>query len=75
MPVVLNAANEIAVSRFLEGRIGFTAIPVIVERTMDAHQPVEIATISEVRAVDLWARGYSREVAGAVELKRLGIEA
>jgi 1-deoxy-D-xylulose-5-phosphate reductoisomerase len=75
LPVVLNAANEIAVSRFLEGLIGFTAIPVVVERTMDAHQPVEIGTISEVRAVDAWARGYSREVARAVELRRLRAEA
>jgi 1-deoxy-D-xylulose-5-phosphate reductoisomerase len=75
LPVVLNAANEIAVSRFLEGRIGFTAIPMVVERTMDAHQPVEIGTINEVRAVDAWARRYSREFARAVELRRLRAEA
>jgi 1-deoxy-D-xylulose-5-phosphate reductoisomerase len=75
LPVVLNAANEIAVSRFLEGRIGFMEIPLMVERTMDAHQPVQIETITDVRAVDAWARRYSREVAHAVESRRLRAEA
>ena len=39
MAVVLNAANEMAVEAFLEGRIGFTAIPMMIERTMAAHPP------------------------------------
>lgn len=34
MPCVLNAANEIAVSAFLSERIGFTEIPVIIEKTL-----------------------------------------
>jgi 1-deoxy-D-xylulose-5-phosphate reductoisomerase len=69
LPVVLNAANEIAVAQFLEGRIGFTAIPQVIERTMNAHGPVEVAALSAVRAVDSWARQYAREMAHAVELK------
>jgi 1-deoxy-D-xylulose-5-phosphate reductoisomerase len=69
LPVVLNAANEIAVARFLEGRVGFTAIPHIIEQTMDAHAPSAVSTLEEVRSVDLWAREYSREVARGVELK------
>src|SRR5437899_1835419 len=68
LPVVLNAANEVAVARFLDGRIGFTSIPVVIERTMDAHQPAEVTTLAEVRAVDRWAREYSLEMARAVEL-------
>ena len=36
---MLNAANEVAVSSFLEGRLGFTGIPGVIEQTMDAHTP------------------------------------
>jgi 1-deoxy-D-xylulose-5-phosphate reductoisomerase len=69
LPVVLNAANEVAVARFLEGRLGFTAIPQVVERTMDAHVPSDAATLEDVRAVDRWARDYSQEIARGVQLK------
>jgi 1-deoxy-D-xylulose-5-phosphate reductoisomerase len=67
LPIVLNAANEIAVARFLEGRIGFMSIPHVIERTMDAHQKAAVQTLAAVRAVDQWAREYSREVASEVE--------
>jgi 1-deoxy-D-xylulose-5-phosphate reductoisomerase len=69
LPVVLNAANEVAVARFLEGQIGFASIPHVIERTMNAHQVVEVHTLSAVRAVDGWAREYSREVASEVQSK------
>ena len=69
LPVVLNAANEIAVAQFLDRRLGFTAIPHVIEGTMHAHRPAEMRTLSEVREVDRWAREYAREVAHAVELK------
>jgi 1-deoxy-D-xylulose-5-phosphate reductoisomerase len=67
LPVVLNAANEVAVASFLDGRIGFTSIAHVIERTMDEHVPAEVATIAEVRTVDRWARGYSHEIARGVE--------
>jgi 1-deoxy-D-xylulose-5-phosphate reductoisomerase len=69
LPVVLNAANEVAVARFLDGRLGFTAIPDVIERTMSAHEPAEVATLAAVRAVDRWAREYSLEIARGLELK------
>jgi 1-deoxy-D-xylulose-5-phosphate reductoisomerase len=69
LPVVLNTANEVAVARFLEGRLGFTSIAHVIERTMEAHQAAEVATLVEVRAVDRWAREYAQEVARGVELK------
>ncbi len=69
LPVVLNAANEVAVARFLDGRIGFTAIAEVIERTMDAHRTAEVPTLAGVRAVDRWAREYSQEIARGVELK------
>jgi 1-deoxy-D-xylulose-5-phosphate reductoisomerase len=69
LPVVLNAANEVAVARFLDGRIAFTAIPDVIERTMAAHQPAEVHTLATVRAVDRWARSHAAEVARGLELK------
>jgi 1-deoxy-D-xylulose-5-phosphate reductoisomerase len=68
-PVVLNAANEIAVDAFLEGRISFTAIAKLIEQAMDAHVAADVSTIDAVRAVDQWARIYSQNVARGLELK------
>ena len=56
LPIVLNAANEVAVASFLEGRLGFTDIPDVIAQTMDAHTPEPAATLAEVRRVDAWAR-------------------
>ena len=69
LPVVLNAANEVAVDRFLAGRIGFLSIAHVIAQTMAAHRAEEVATLPSVRAVDAWARTYSLEIARAVELK------
>jgi 1-deoxy-D-xylulose-5-phosphate reductoisomerase len=68
LPVVLNAANEIAVALFLDGKLGFTAIAGVIARTMDAHTPAEVGTLAAVRAVDRWARDYAREIARGLEL-------
>jgi len=38
MPTVMNAANEVAVARFLSGEIGFTKIAGLVERMMEEHE-------------------------------------
>ncbi len=69
LPVVLNAANEIVVARFLEGRLGFPSIARIIEETMDAHVPAEVTSLASVRNVDQWARGHAQELARRVELK------
>src|SRR5262245_9974714 len=70
LPVVLNAANEIAVDAFLDGRVGFTAIHEITEQTMAAHATAEVATLEAVRAVDAWARQYAAEIARGLRLRR-----
>ena len=67
--MVLNAANEIAVALFLEGRLAFTAIPHVIERTMAAHRPAEVATLGAVRGVDRLAREQAQEIARGLELK------
>jgi 1-deoxy-D-xylulose-5-phosphate reductoisomerase len=69
LPVVLNAANEVVVARFLEGRLGFPSIAHVIEETMNAHRPAEVTSLASVRNVDQWAREYSQELARRVELK------
>jgi len=69
LPVVLNAANEIAVTHFLDGRIAFPAIAHVIEQTMAAHRAAEVSTLSAVRAVDAWAREHALEAAREVQLK------
>ena len=69
MAVVLNAANEIAVEAFLDGRIAFTGIPTVIEKTMAAHQPGEAATLAEVRDVDAWARNHARSLVSVIPLR------
>jgi 1-deoxy-D-xylulose-5-phosphate reductoisomerase len=69
LPVVFNAANEVAVEEFLGGRLGFTAIPRLIARTMDAHAPAPVETLSGIRALDRWARAYSQSLAPAVQLE------
>jgi 1-deoxy-D-xylulose-5-phosphate reductoisomerase len=56
MPAVLNAANEVAVSAFLDGRIGFTAIHRVIERTMSGHRLEGQPTIEQIREADQLAR-------------------
>jgi 1-deoxy-D-xylulose-5-phosphate reductoisomerase len=69
LPVVLNAANEVAVARFLDGGLSFTGIARVIERTLDAHRPEEVGTLAQVRAVDEWARDHAREIARGLQLK------
>lgn len=60
IPVVLNAANEIAVHRFLKGEIGFLDIPAIIESAMNAHKAKQNYTIEDLTAADQWARSFAQ---------------
>ena len=51
-PAVLNAANEVAVEAFLEGRIGFLDIAEFVERTVDSRVESNPRSLDEVVEVD-----------------------
>jgi len=55
-PVVLNAANEIAVAAFLDKRIRFTAIAELIERALAAMPPAALTSIEQCVAVDAEAR-------------------
>ena len=63
LPAVLNAANEIAVARFLEGTSSFPAIWETVAKVMDAHEIVLHPTLEQILHADAWARITAQEVA------------
>ena len=56
MPTVLNAANEIAVQAFLDGRIGLGEIAAVNEAVMDEHSVTVVDTLETVLSTDDWAR-------------------
>jgi len=56
MPAVLNAANEEAVSAFLEHQIGFLKIEEVIQKTMEAHHSSAIGSLEDVLYADQWAR-------------------
>ncbi|MBI5771671.1 MAG: 1-deoxy-D-xylulose-5-phosphate reductoisomerase [Verrucomicrobia bacterium] len=55
-PAVFNAANEVAVAAFLDGRIPFLAIPRVVEHTLGAIKNIEPADLTAVLSLDAEAR-------------------
>ncbi len=52
MPVVLNAANEIAVQKFLNGSLNFSMIPKVIERAMSRHRMIANPTLSQILETD-----------------------
>lgn len=56
MPAVLNGANEIAVNAFLEKRVPFNAIPVIIDKAMNSHETKTDIRLESVIEADRWAR-------------------
>ena len=61
MPAVLNAANEAAVSAFLDNRISFVQIPAAIAHVMDAHEIVLSPDVDAILAADQWARCAARD--------------
>ena len=59
-PTVLNAANEEAVERFLDGRLGFLDIARIVEGVLEAFSGAEVGSLADVREADRLARERAR---------------
>lgn len=53
---VLNAANEVAVDRFLAGQLNFTDIPAACRAVLDAHNFEPHPSLSELLRLDAWAR-------------------
>ncbi len=65
-PCVLNAADEVAVGAFLDGRIGFTAIPEVIERVLDEMPPLPLTHFDDLFSVDAEARRRSEEQIGGL---------
>jgi 1-deoxy-D-xylulose-5-phosphate reductoisomerase len=60
MPAILNAANEVAVSAFLEGSLKFTEIPLLLQRVMEEHEVKPAHTVEDILRADHWARERSK---------------
>mgnify|MGYP005757655833 CR=1 FL=1 len=58
MPAVMNAANEVAVERFLNREISFLQIPELIEKTMNSYSPVYNYDLKTVLEADKWAREF-----------------
>jgi 1-deoxy-D-xylulose-5-phosphate reductoisomerase len=56
LPAVLNAANEVAVEAFCNGKIGFEEISLAVAKAMDRHKVVAHPTLEQILEADAWSR-------------------
>ena len=68
LPNVLNAANEIAVEAFLNGRLRFTGIATLIEKTLDqalSGAPPDGGDLASILAIDAWARARAGELLNA----------
>jgi 1-deoxy-D-xylulose-5-phosphate reductoisomerase len=63
-PCVLNAANEIAVHAFLNGRLHFMGIPAVIEGTLDRLPPQRVHSFDTLFDVDQEARVLAAEMVG-----------
>jgi 1-deoxy-D-xylulose-5-phosphate reductoisomerase len=70
LPIVLNAANEVAVSAFLDDRLPFTGISRIIGDAMDVYERSgshAVTGLRDVRAIDAWAREFAAQAAREVQ--------
>jgi 1-deoxy-D-xylulose-5-phosphate reductoisomerase len=72
-PTVLNAANEIAVQAFIDGQLGFTGIPALVELTLDSaegrgimREPIDV---DDAIAIDQSTRELAQGLLPAIARK------
>ena len=61
-PAVFNAANEVAVARFLEGRLPFGRIAETIEAVLARHRSGPQESLAVVQAADRWARAEAEAV-------------
>lgn len=63
-PAAFNAADEVAVRAFLEGRLGFLGIPVVLEKTLAVTGWDEVSTVTDVLEADREARAIAHGLLG-----------
>ncbi len=61
-PCVMSVANEVAVSYFLKGKLGFLDIPNVVERVLEEHVGFEPKTIQEIVYLERWTREKTKNL-------------
>ncbi len=61
VPAVLNAANEVAVTAFLDHRINLVRIPELIRKAMVSHKVAQKPELDDILAADAWAREYTKE--------------
>ncbi len=65
-PAVMNAANEVAVMSFLEGKIPLTKIVDVTQAVVDEHEPASMVSVVTIERADAWARHRAAEIVEAV---------
>jgi 1-deoxy-D-xylulose-5-phosphate reductoisomerase len=58
-PTVFNAANEIAVARFLKGGLSFLQIEEVIAQTLQQHSSIAKPSLEAIQECDSWARKYA----------------
>ena len=61
-PAAMNAANEVAVMGFLEGKIPLTRVVEIVQTVVDEHEPASVVSLVHIERADAWARRRAAEI-------------
>jgi 1-deoxy-D-xylulose-5-phosphate reductoisomerase len=61
-PVVLNAADEVAVSAFIEKKICFIDLPKIIEKILVLHNSINNPSLDDILQADLWARRETKKI-------------
>ncbi|MBT6238276.1 MAG: 1-deoxy-D-xylulose-5-phosphate reductoisomerase [Verrucomicrobia bacterium] len=59
LPAVFNAANEVAVDAFCEGKLSFLGITKLVSDVMDQHQVITHPDLTQILESDQWARRHA----------------
>jgi 1-deoxy-D-xylulose-5-phosphate reductoisomerase len=65
-PAVLNAANEVAVQAFLEGRLNFTGITTVIDKVLQRLDTIPARTLGDVLEADAGARRLAASTIGSV---------
>ena len=68
-PCVLNAADEVAVAAFLEGRLPLGSVPEVIAQVLAALPPRKIESLEQLKSVDASARAMAREATRALEVR------
>jgi 1-deoxy-D-xylulose-5-phosphate reductoisomerase len=61
-PAVLNAADEVAVSAFMEKKIRFIDLPKIIEKILVLHNSINNPSLDDILQADLWARRETKKI-------------